>query len=63
MLIQHELPVTFVCDGQKVPDDLHRARGRLLVKEAVKLMRSLNKSLSDEELAYTFGKVLNNGNA
>jgi len=62
VLIKHELPVSFVCDGQKVPDDLHRARGRLLVKEAVKLMRSLNKSLSDEELAYTFGRALNDGN-
>lgn len=62
VLIQHELPVSFVCDGQKVPDDLHRARGRLLIKEAVKLMRSSNKSLSNEELAYTFGRALNNGN-
>ncbi len=62
VLIKHELPVSFVCDGQKVPDDLHRARGKLLVKEAVKLMRSLNKSLSDEELAYTFGRALNDGN-
>ena len=62
VLIKHELPVSFVCDGQKVPDDLHRARGRLLIKEAVKLMRSSNKSLSDEELAYTFGRALNNGN-
>lgn len=62
VLIQHGLPVSFVCDGQKVPDDLHRARGKLLVKEAVKLMRSLNKSMSDEELAYKFGGVVNNGN-
>jgi len=62
VLIKHELPASFVCDGQKVPDDLHRARGRLLIKEAVKLMRSSNKSLSDEELAYTFGRALNNGN-
>jgi len=62
VLIKHKLPVSFVCDGQKVPDDLHRARGRLLVKEAVKLMRSFNNSLSDEELAYTFGRALNNGN-
>ena len=60
VLIQHELPVSFVCDGQKVPDNLHRARGKLLVKEAVKLMRSLSKSLSDEELAYSFGGVANN---
>lgn len=62
VLIQHELPVSFVCDGQKVPDDLHRARGKLLVKEAVKLMRSLNESLSDEELAYTFGEVFKHAN-
>lgn len=62
VLIQHKLPVSFVCDGQKVPDNLHRARGKLLVKEAVKLMRSLSKSLSDEELAYTFGGVANHAN-
>jgi flagellar biosynthesis protein FlhF len=62
VLIKHELPVSFVCDGQKVPDDLHQARGKLLVKEAVKLMRSLSESLSDEELAYTFGGVAKNAN-
>ena len=62
VLIKHELPVSYVCDGQKVPDDLHRARGKLLVKEAVKLMRSLSESLSDEELAYTFGGVAGNAN-
>ena len=62
VLIKHRLPTAFVCDGQKVPDDLHRARGKLLIKEAIKLMKSSNKSLSDEELAYTFGRVPNNGN-
>jgi len=62
VLIKHKLPASFICDGQKVPDDLHQARGRLLVKEAVRLMRSSNNSLSDEELAYTFGRALNNGN-
>ena len=60
VLIQHELPLHFVCDGQKVPDDLHQARGQLLVKEAVKLMRNTNKSPSTEELAYTFGGMVNN---
>jgi len=60
VLVQHELPLHFVCDGQKVPNDLHQARGQLLVKEAVKLMRSTNKSPSTEELAYTFGGMVNN---
>ena len=57
VLIQHELPLHFVCDGQKVPDDLHQARGKLLVKEAVKLMRNTNKSPSTEELAHVFGQM------
>ena len=57
VLIEHGLPISFVCDGQKVPDDLHQARGKLLVKEAIKLMQNLNKSLTDEELAYAFGGV------
>ncbi len=58
VLVQHELPLHFVCDGQKVPDDLHQARGNLLVKEAVKLMRKTNKSPSTEELAYAFGRCV-----
>ena len=60
VLIQHELPLHFVCDGQKVPDDLHQARGQLLVKEAVKLMRQTNKPPSSEELAYSFGGMVTN---
>lgn len=60
VLVQHELPINFVCDGQKVPDDIHKARGQLLVKEAVKLMKEIKKSPSDEELAYTFGGMVNN---
>ncbi|RKZ60659.1 MAG: flagellar biosynthesis protein FlhF [Gammaproteobacteria bacterium] len=60
VLIQHNLPISFVCDGQKVPDNLHQARGNLLVKEAIKLMKNLKKSLSDEELAYAFGGVTSN---
>ncbi len=57
VLVQHELPLHFVCNGQKVPDDLHQARGNLLVKEAVKLMRNTNKSPSTEELAHAFGEA------
>ena len=60
VVIQHDLPVSYVCDGQKVPDDIHQAEGKSLVEEAVTLMKNLNKSLSDEELAYSFGGVVNN---
>lgn len=60
VLIQHKLPLAYVSDGQKVPDNLHKARGKLLVREAVKLMQQTRKSPSEEELAYTFGGMVSN---
>lgn len=62
VLIQHKLPVAYISDGQKVPDNLHQARGKLLVREAVKLMQKTRKSPSEEELAYTFGGIVSNAN-
>lgn len=63
VLIQHKLPLAYISDGQKVPDNLHQARGKLLVREAVKLMQKTRKSPSEEELAYTFGGIVSNANA
>ena len=40
--------------------DLRQARGKLFVKEVVKLFRNTNKSPFTEELAYTFGGMVNN---
>lgn len=60
VLIQHKLPIAYVSDGQKVPDNLHKARGKLLVREAVKLMQQTRQTPSEEELAYTFGGMVNN---
>ena len=62
VLIQHHLSISYVCDGQKVPDNLHKGDGKLLVKEAVKLMRQLKQSPSVQELAYTLGGMANNAN-
>ena len=62
VLIQHHLSISYVCDGQKVPDNIHKGDGKLLVKEAVKLMRQLKQSPSVQELAYTLGGMANNAN-
>ncbi len=62
VLIEKKLPVAYVSDGQKVPDDLHPARGELLVKEAVKLMQKSKNKPSDKELAFMFGGLINNAN-
>jgi len=55
VLIQHKLPVAYLSNGQKVPDDLHLARGNSLIKEAVKLVQRSKRSPSQKELAYAFG--------
>lgn len=60
VLIEHRLPASYICNGQKVPDDIHQAYAKPFVKEAVNLMKNLNKSLTEEELAYTFGGVASN---
>ena len=62
VLIQHKLPVAYVSDGQKVPNDLHPARGKLLVREAVQLMQKSKKLLSDEQIAYMFGGMVADAN-
>ncbi len=60
VLIQSELPLAYISDGQKVPDNLHPARGKQLVKEAVTLMQKTRKTLTQEQLAYRFGEMMNN---
>lgn len=62
VLTEHNLPVAYVSDGQKVPDDLHPARGQLLVKEAVKLMQKADRKPTEKELAFMFGGMINNAN-
>lgn len=60
VLIKHKLPAAYISDGQKVPDDLHLARGKALVKEAVKLMQRSRRTPSEQELAFTFGRKVSN---
>ncbi len=49
MVIQHKLPVSYVSDGQRVPEDLQPARAHTLVSRSVALMQE-NTELLDEEL-------------
>jgi flagellar biosynthesis protein FlhF len=60
VLVQHNLPVAYISDGQKVPDNLHLARGKKLVKEAVTLMQKMRNTPSQEQLAYQYGGIVNN---
>lgn len=58
-LIRHDLPIAYVADGQRIPDDLHAAsRKRLwLVNQAVDAMRSSDIRISEDMMVERFAGV------
>ncbi|MEE4185484.1 MAG: flagellar biosynthesis protein FlhF [Gammaproteobacteria bacterium] len=58
-LMDARLPLAYICDGQRVPEDLHLAVQRLtwLVKTAMDCMREHSPRLGKDELAERFAKV------
>ena len=59
VLIRSGLPLAYVTNGQRVPEDLHFARSRQawLVKAAVELMRRRVAPVSEDYMAHNFGEV------
>jgi flagellar biosynthesis protein FlhF len=60
--IQKNLPVSYVTDGQRVPEDIHPARQNNLVHSAVEIMKNSDHAITDEWLALAFGDLAVNGN-
>ena len=58
--IRHRLPVGYITDGQRVPEDLHLARADQLVLRAMQLTRQNPALPQDGTLALQYG-VLNAG--
>ncbi len=58
--IRHRLPVGYIADGQRVPEDLHLARADQLVLRAMQLTRQNPALPQDGTLALQYG-VLNAG--
>jgi len=48
-LVRHKLPVAYVSDGQRVPEDLQPARAHSLVGRAVEIA-SRNGATADDEV-------------
>lgn len=53
--ISRKLPIAYLCDGQRVPEDLHVAHANRLVIRAQQLARSAPASLDDDTMALQFG--------
>lgn len=60
VIAQHTLPLAYIGDGQRVPEDLHPARAHNLVNRAVSLMQQAGQDSNDETLAERFGRMAAN---
>jgi len=47
-LVRHKLPVAYISDGQRVPEDLHPARAHTLVSRAVEIASRSGATADDE---------------
>ena len=58
--IKHRLPVSYISDGQQVPEDLHRARAHNLVSQCVALSTRAGKILDEEIAIINYGRAIAN---
>jgi flagellar biosynthesis protein FlhF len=57
--IRHQLKIAYVCDGQKVPEDMHAAQQKRiwLAKVAQQMTASTPRVRDEAYLARHFGRV------
>lgn len=58
-LVQARLPISWLCVGPRVPEDIEAARAHQLVARAVKLARKSGANADEDLLARRFGGLLN----
>ncbi|MEQ1439316.1 flagellar biosynthesis protein FlhF [Fontimonas sp. SYSU GA230001] len=56
-VIRHGLTINYLCDGQRVPEDLQAARADQIVLRAVQLARQMPAGIHDGTLALQFGSL------
>jgi flagellar biosynthesis protein FlhF len=57
MLVRSKLPLAYLSDGQRVPEDLSPARAHQLIARAVELSRSAGATADEDLLQRRFGAV------
>jgi flagellar biosynthesis protein FlhF len=57
VVTEHRIPVTYISDGQRVPEDLHVARAHTLVNRAIMTARRCRHPLDDESLELAFSRM------
>ena len=58
-VLRHKLKIAYVCDGQRVPEDLHAAHQKRvwLIRAALKLKEGVPRSRNEASLARAFGRA------
>lgn len=56
-VIRHGLTISYLCDGQRVPEDIRQARADQLVLRAMQLARQCPADIHDGTLALQFGSL------
>ena len=60
--IENGLPISYLCDGQQVPEDIHRARAHSLVSRSVSVMQHMaSMNHYDEATSLTISGMVANG--
>ncbi|NOX76123.1 MAG: flagellar biosynthesis protein FlhF [Gammaproteobacteria bacterium] len=59
-VMEKQLPVVYISDGQKVPEDIHIARGHDLINQAVLIAQETNQALEQETLELAFSGMVAN---
>lgn len=61
--VENDLPISYFCDGQQVPEDIHLARAHSIVSRSVAVMQHMaTTSTYDEATSLTIGGMVANGN-
>ena len=58
--IKNKLPITYVCDGQRVPEDMHVARPHTLVNQCVEIMERAESVIDIDMVQMNYGKEVAN---
>ncbi len=59
-VIENKLSITYTSDGQRVPEDIHIARGHTLINQAVHIAQETNQALEQESLNLAFSGMVAN---
>ena len=57
VVTEHQLPIAYISDGQRVPEDLHLARAHTLINRCVSIARRANQPLDNDSLELAYSRM------